>query len=409
MANATTMAQASLAAGGFYVPQFQLLVSGSQLPGNVLRDVVEIVYKDKIDEIDSCELTVNNWDADRRRFKYVGSEDLDAQGSSTSGDPDAKYWTVFDPCNKTVEVHLGYLPGGLERMMVGTFTTVEPNFPSSGPPVLQVRLLNRLHRLRSKKYDGQWSSAQISNLTDSFIAEDISNLRDPDTKQKRFPIPIVTDANAKSKEPTLVYVVQKNQYDIDFLWSRARVNGYDVRIEGEQGSEQLMFGPSGAPDRPTYQLDWGRSLIDFKPTLTTANQFKSVTVRGWDRATQKPIEEKIDFTDPDVGKYNKDLHYLLDQCDPREEIVEELPVYTKEEARSRALSILTDQHKRMVRAVGTTVGLPLLRAGSKVQLGTSVGSRLSGTYFVTATQHTFNNSGYTTRFEARREDTGGAS
>ena len=59
----------------------------------------------------------------------------------------------------------------------------------------------------------------------------------------------------------------------------------------------------------------------------------------------------------------------------------------------------------MVRAVGTTVGLPKLRAGSKIEFGKqSLGSRLSGTYFVTATTHTFNNNGYVTHFEARRED-----
>ncbi len=397
----TKMSDASQAANAFYVPQFQIVVQGANLPHGVLRDVTEIVYRDKIDEIDSCELNVNNWDAELRRFKYIGSEDLDDQGHPKSAGPGTDNWTLFEPCGKLVELYLGYAPGPLERMMVGTFTTMEPSFPASGPPVLQVRLLNRLHALRSTKYDGEWH-----DKTDSYIAEDIGKKRDPKTGKARFPIPIVTDANAKAKEPSLVYVGQKNQYDVDFLWQRARVNGYDVRIEGEQGKEQLKFGPSGAPERPTYQLEWGQSLIDFKPTLTTANQFKSVTVKGWDRAAQKPIEEKVDFTHPDLAKLNKDLHRLIEQCDPREEVVEELPVYTRDEAKKRALSILTDQHKRMVKASGTTIGLPLLRAGSKIQLGKSVGSRLAGTYFVTATQHTFNSNGYTTRFEARREDTG---
>ncbi|HEX4459104.1 MAG TPA: hypothetical protein VIA18_14100 [Polyangia bacterium] len=400
----TTMAQASIAANGFYVPQFQILVQGAGLPSNVLRDVVEVTYKDKIDEIDSCELTVNNWDADRHAFKYIGSEDLNDQGQPNNpGGPDALYWTVFDPCNKSVELHLGYA-GQLERMMIGAFTTIEPNFPASGPPVLQVRMLNRLQQLRTKKYSQSWS-----NTTDSAVAESIANARDPDTGQKRFPFPVVTDPNAKQKEPTLVYVIQNNQYDVDFLWQRARVNGYDVRIEGEQGAEQVVFGPSSVFDQPTYLLEWGRSLIEFKPTLTTANQYKSVTVRGWDRAAQKTIEEKVDFTDPELAKLNKNIRYLLNQCDPREEAVEELPVYTKDEARKRALSILSDQNKRMVRATGTTVGLPLLRAGAKLQLGKSVGSRLSGTYFVTATTHTFNKDGYVTHFEARREDTGSGS
>jgi Bacteriophage probable baseplate hub protein len=396
-----SMFDASVRARGFYVPQFELRIAGAGLPRAVLRDIIDVTYKDKIDEIDSCELTVNNWDADARAFKYVGSEDLDDKGKPKNPkNPAAANWNIFDPCGKTVELHLGYA-GQFERMLVGNFTTLEPNFPASGPPTLQVRVLNRIHKLRSKKYDGHFH-----DKTDSEIVEEIAKKRDPDLGNvKRFPLPIVTNPNAKKKEPKLFYVAQKNQYDIDFLWSRARMRGYVVVILDQGKEQQLYFGPSRDTEDPTvYELEWGRSLIDFKPTLTTANQYKSVTVRGWDRAAQKPIEEKVDFTDRELAKLNKNLHHLLEQCDPREEFVEEVPVFTKDQAHKLALALLLDQHKRMVRAVGTTVGLPKLRAGSRVKLGKSVGSRLQGIYFVTATTHTFNNNGYVTRFEARRED-----
>lgn len=400
-----TMAKASIDARGFYVPQFELHIEGAQLPSEVLRDVVDITYKDKLDEIDSCELTVNNWNADRREFKYVGSEILDPVTGAPKLPPRdrgkaaaAAYWKVFDPCSKTVRLYLGY-SGELELMLTGNFTTLEPNFPSSGPPTLQVRLLNQMHKLRVKKY-----SDKYVNTTDTKIAEEIAKKRDPQLGNlARFPIPIFT--NPTTPEPTLVYVGQKNQYDIDFLWSRARVRNYAVFMFGEGKDQTLYFGKSNqAKDPIVYQLEWGRSLIDFKPTLTTANQYRSVTVRGWDRATQKSIEEKADLADPELAKLNGNLHHLLEQCDPREEFVEEVPMFTKDQAKKLARDLLGSQLKRMVRAVGTTVGLPKLRAGSRVRLGKSVGDRLSGIYFVTSTTHTFNNNGYTTRFEARRED-----
>jgi uncharacterized protein len=396
-----SMFDASVAARGFYVPQFELRIEGAGLPRDVLRDVTEVTYKDKVDEIDSCEISVNNWDATRRAFKYIGAEDLDDDGQPRDPmNPAAANWKLFDPCGKTVELHFGYA-GQLELMMTGNFTTMEPSFPSSGPPVLQVRMLNQLHKLRSKKYDGAWH-----DMTDSEIVEDIAARRDPAAgNQKRFPLPILTDPSAKKKEPKLFFVGQKSQYDIDFLWARARERGYVVCIVNDAGTSKLYFGPSLETEDPVvYQLEWGRSLVEFKPTLTTANQYRSVTVRGWDRAAQKPIEEKVDFSDPELAKLNKNLHHLIEQCDPREEFVEEVPVFTRDQARKRALSLLLDQHKRMVRATGTTVGLPKLRAGSRVQLGKSVGSRLAGTYFVTATTHSFGSNGYTTRFEARRED-----
>jgi uncharacterized protein len=397
MSSALALQDVSRSSGSFYAPQVEVRIAGAGLPRDVLRDVSEITYRDKVDEIDGCELTVNNWDPARRAFKYIGSE-----GQSAPADDRSR---LFEPCNKQVEVWFGYA-GTLERMTVGTFTTMEPTFPASGAPTLQVRMLNQLHQLRRKKYDGNWH-----DKTDSEIAQNIATLRDPDLgNRKRFPLPIEIDEAAKAQEKPLFYVGQKSEFDVDFLWKRARLNGYVVLVrEAETGKpRRLYFGPSDAASGPaTYRLDWGKTLSDFKPTLTTANQFRSVTVRGWDRATQKPIEEKVDFNDPQLAKLNRNLHELVMQCDPREDQVVDKPVFTRDEARRLARQLMLDQHKKMVKATGSTIGLPRLRAGSKLQIA-NIGARLSGTYFVTGTTHTFSSSGYTTRFEARREDTGGS-
>ena len=53
-------------------------------------------------------------------------------------------------------------------------------------------------------------------------------------------------------------------------------------------------------------------------------------------------------------------------------------------------------------ATGTCVGLPDLRTGQRVRIK-GVGSRFSGTYFVTETTHTIGDQGYSTNFTARRE------
>ena len=57
----------------FYVPHSR---SGSRAPGCRGRAPrrPQVTYKDNIKEIDSFEMTVNNWDAETRTFKYVGAE-----------------------------------------------------------------------------------------------------------------------------------------------------------------------------------------------------------------------------------------------------------------------------------------------------------------------------------------------
>src|SRR5262249_49703071 len=176
-----TLRQESLEQGHFYVPQFEIKIAGTNLPHNVLRDVTQVTYKDGIKEIDSFELTVNNWDSVTRDFKYVGAETTDSLKSNP-------LHRLFDPCNKPVEVWLGYA-GHLRLMMTGAFTTAEPTFPSSGAPTLTIRGLNVLHQLRRKQYTSTWGKKKISE-----IAKNIETLMDPGPPpKKRFPLPIVID------------------------------------------------------------------------------------------------------------------------------------------------------------------------------------------------------------------------
>ena len=50
--NALAVDQASPGFGGFYVPQFEILIDGVDLAEPVLRDVIEVSYTDNIDELD---------------------------------------------------------------------------------------------------------------------------------------------------------------------------------------------------------------------------------------------------------------------------------------------------------------------------------------------------------------------
>ena len=99
------------------------------------------------------------------------------------------------------------------------------------------------------------------------------------------------------------------------------------------------------------------------------------------------------------------MHELLNSCDPRDEVVVDKPVYSEKDAKAVGLAILKDRVKEVVKASVTCVGLPDLRAGRKVQIA-GLGARFSGTYFITDTTHTINDSGYVTKFNARREQEG---
>jgi phage protein D len=390
--------------GDFYVPRFEIKASGSALPESVVRDVVQVSYNDSTTEIDSFDITVNNWDATERKFKYVGSET-----STRSRNP---LHTMFEPCARDFELRMGY-GSELMSMVKGSPTTLEPSFPAGGAPTLTVRALNVLFRLRTKQYRTHWIDKKIS-----FVADDIGKRNEPGGS-KRFPIPIrLGTTEERAGEKKIDYISQDNQYDIDFLLLEARKIGYVVYVDREQprhgpAREVLHFGKSNArvsgQRDEVYELKWGISLIDFSPKLSTANQAKSVEVRGWDRQGNRAIRKKVTVHDRDI-RVNRDLLYLVDPgqssgatgCRPREEVSVNEPQFSAEQAHSRAVTLMEDKLRQLVEATGTTVGLPELRAGKRVRI-VGLGARFSGTYFVTKTTHTINDSGYVTKFTARRE------
>jgi phage protein D len=390
----TKLIEESEAFGDFYVPRFEVKAGGQGLPQAVVRDVIQVTYKDNIKEIDSFEVTVNNWSAETRTFRYIGSETTKSLGALTD---EAQLYRMFEPCAREFELFMGY-GSTLTRMVKGTCTTLEPSFPQGSAPILTVRALNVLHKLRRKK-----KQRSFANQTPSQIAKKVG-----------ADLPIPVEVKPRQPEQQLDYIAQTDQFDIDFLVLLARSVGYVVYV-GQRPSKDrkklqdfLYFGVSdganAAQRAVTYQLEWGLSLMDFKPTLSTANQAKSVEVRGWDRDKNKAIRAKVDLHDKDI-KVNKDLIGIIDRsdCQPREDVVVNEPMRTPAQAKQRALALLGDKLKELVVAEGTTIGLPDLRAGQRVKI-VGVGARFSGVYFVTESTHTIDEKGYITKFKARREE-----
>ena len=144
----------------FYVPAFELKVRGQDLERNIIRDVLSVTYTDSLDKLDSCQITINNWDAESRDFKY---SDPGPSGG------------IFDPGTE-VELYMGYIDSsagaedssGLTLMLRGTIVALSPNFPAGGQPTLQVRALNQLYKLHFKQ-----DTQVFENKTDTQIAQAI--------------------------------------------------------------------------------------------------------------------------------------------------------------------------------------------------------------------------------------------
>ncbi len=387
----------------FYVPHFEVYVRGKQLNAGIIDDILQVTYKDSLNDIDSFQIEINNWDATARKFKF-------APPLKTS---DVDYTGIFDPGSK-IELWMGY-QNNMRRMLRGQITSLSPNFPESGASTLSISGLNELHRFRTEKHTYSWLGG---TKTDTDIAEDLCGRP---LKQGQPGLGLRIETNPSSDEKPDPIVFMNNQYDIAFLVERARRRGYEVYLEDEGETPTLFFGLSLNPsDVPVYRLEWGKSLISFKPTLTTTTQVGQVTVRGWDRKANKEINETYKLEDlwKEQKKSQQEiarLRLIAQAYGNRTEVITDKPVHTKKEARDLAKATLTNKDNRLIEATGATIGLPDLRCGSPVEIvGFGVTSNkneqtmgansdFDGRYFVTESTHIIGSGGYRTEFSARRE------
>src|SRR5690348_14237709 len=82
----------------FYVPTFEVKLRGQPLKKSVVRDITQVSYRDSLQDVDSFEITINNWDAQKRDFKYIDTD-------------------LFDP-GKELELWMGYFGKEKLRLMI---------------------------------------------------------------------------------------------------------------------------------------------------------------------------------------------------------------------------------------------------------------------------------------------------
>lgn len=379
----------------FYVPAFLIKVNDKELPGNVVNDVMNVSYTDSLTQIDSFDMTINNWDPDSRKFKYSDSN-------------------IFNPW-KDVEVWMGYYNNGQDerrRMLIGEITTMTPNFPQSGGPTLAIRGLNLLHRFRTKQETKPFFGKRDTEIAKEIVEEIAKEVRKKSPKLKLRLDPEDVERNLRREEP-IPYLLINNQFPIVFLMERARDLGYELKIdEATSGTREVFFRfyPTSEVKRKTYILEWGKSLISFQPSLQVANQVAELTVRGWSPQRKKEIKVTVKrsrikgiVTPSELGVEEPDLAKKI-------EIVIDRPIQNEAEAKMLAENRLRQIGEVIVEGKGKTIGAPDLRAGVKVQIE-GLGKRFSGpdpdgkpfVYLVTGTTHTIGDGGYTTDFTARME------
>lgn len=363
----------------YYAPEFKIEVEGRELDPTTKGDLLEVKVSMDIDNMTSFDLTVNNWDDARFDFKYSDS-------------------TTFDMCNR-IHIQLGF-EDELTSMVQGQITRLSPRFPESGPPSMGVSGQDSMVILKDRK-PGPNDQKIFTDVQDWEIAEIVA-------RRNKLRVEVTKDG------PRHPQVVQKNQDEATFLMERARRIDFDVFVKSDPatGEDKLHFtrpsdGRDGSAIR-VYQLEWGRNLMHFTPTLTVSGQVSKVTVRGWDPATKQVFTYTAEEKDLPGSSGGGRSGPAAAACigSERQDVVVDAPVTSEQETRDLATSLLTERAYEFLTGKGRIVGQPQMRPGDNIEL-TGLGRRFSGRYFVKQVEHSLGSSGYFTDFTVRRLYDGG--
>ncbi|MBD3382516.1 MAG: hypothetical protein GF404_10005 [candidate division Zixibacteria bacterium] len=341
-------------------PSFKVLIDGRPLDARVESRVLSIKAESDLEILDMFEMRLYDYD-----LELINSNDL--------------------AIGRTVEIKLGYQESSLTTVATCEIVAWEPEFPQGGAAYLTVRGYDKSFRLSREK-----KSRSFVKMKDSDIATQIA--------REMSLTPHVTATSEVHP-----YVFQRNQTNLEFLMERAQRILFEMYIEGNN----LYFRPPLSNLSRQVSLVWGESLAEFSPRLSSFNQVSEVVVKGWDPKTKKEI----------IGKSRSgDEHTTLGGAQTATQIMEsahgstktfkvDRPIHSQAEADALARAHFNRLSMGFVTGEGKALGDPVIKAGAVIDLD-GIGNKFSGSYYVVKATHIFNASGYSTRFEVKKNSLG---
>ena len=338
-----------------HLSHFNIKLGGSQAPRQMMDALLECTVENSMHLPDMCTIRL-----DDPLFKWA-DDTVIAEG-------------------KPVVIEAGEEKKPLIPIFEGEITGLELDMAAQGHPTLVIRCMSKLHRLHRGRY-----ARSFANVSDSDLARRVGS-------EAGFTV------DADSTNVVHAWVFQNNQTNWEFLCDRAARCGHRLYMDG---ANKLCFKKiDSARPGQGVTLTWGENLRSFRPRTAASPQVDEVIVRGWDPITKKAIvgRSTVGRNLPATGLSPGTQAGRKAFSSAAKMVVVDHPVQSQSEADALAGSVLDTITGSYLEAEGLCYGEPKLIPGKKVTVE-KVGTRFSGTYYVSATTHVYTPAeGYTTLF-----------
>ncbi|MCG3211086.1 MAG: hypothetical protein FOGNACKC_04723 [Anaerolineae bacterium] len=360
-----------------------ITINGKKLKG--LNDLIEVLVDTNVHLPNMFSILISDEpNPTTGRLTYTDSDDTFKLGAEVK-----------------IEIETNDIPGEhmpvKSTLIIGEITALEPAFTDTGLELLQIRGYDRSHRLNRGKKTRTFGDANPkgAGTTEEKIINTIVQETEGITGKK-----VDASGLVNLKYP---YVLQMNQTDLEFLWARAELIGYQVYVEDKTLYFQKADAHRGSIAEKPAPLRWPDNLLSFHPRLTLAKQVNQAVVTGWDPSAKKQVESKSSSdkskTTPSIGP-NKTGSQVAKSAlkGSAEDTLVAQPGLTIDQAKAMAAARFAAAESEFIQADGVVRdGDPRLIAGRVVKIE-GVGRRFSGNYYITEARHIYSKGLYRVTF-----------
>jgi phage protein D len=291
-----------------------------------------------------------------------------------------------------VWIRMGYGDqSGQQYLLSGYITNIGTSFAEGSSPDLEVSGQDSLYRLTLGTHEHRFEAKSVQDAVGQVARDNGFSLRFGGTP----PAGVTLDANMQSD---LAFV---GKLAANFSTPKAKWEFFS-RVD-KSGGDKLYFRPRSVGDAPVGTLKWGADLLSFRPEAGLGDQVSRVVVKGWDEVGKAEIigEARAQVS---AGGKTKTAGQIQQSFLSSEAVrTFRYPVKSKKEADERAAAELATIIVDHLKGEGETFGFPELLPDTRVKLE-GLGAKFSRTYYVTKTVHTYDSSGYRTRFSIEEQD-----
>jgi len=346
----------------FYAPRFEIEIQGTKLKADIGKAILDVSVEEKENEGVSFKMTVHDeFDMEKQEFKWLEHP-------------------LFKENNK-VTIKVGY-GTELSTMIIGKITSIESSFFAGDAPTISIG-----------GQDLAFEKIKTTSKERTYVDKSYSDI----AKEIAGEAGLTPEVDGVPKFESVVRKKSDQSY-YTFLQDLAKkAGGYKFFVNGNT----MFFSKTGEDKKEILTLELKKDIISFRPTFKTTGLLTEVEVRGHDpdnpgtpivgRATAG--SEKAQEPDKKPGSEAVEGE--------RKKVITDVVVRSVEEANALAKAELDKASDTLIEGEGECIGITQLRAGVNIRLE-KMGKRFSGKYYVKATTHTINDSGYRTKFSVKR-------